>query len=224
MKDSKNSFTKSENDFLKSNGTPELAQRLLDSMPYRNESKYVPAICALRDWKAHCFDGSLLAAAALRRRGYKPYIIDLCAVRDDDHLLCAYQWRGHWGAVAKSNFPGLRFREPIYKTPRELAMSYFELYFNLKGEKSLREFSKPFALPAIKKLDWETDSSKLGLFLEMLEKTPHYPLLTNAQIKVLAPIDKRLMRSQMTGVSLRGAHGGSSYQKPKTNKLKRPSL
>lgn len=213
MKNSKNIFTKSENDFLKSNGNPELIQKFLDSLPYRCESVHLPAISALRDHQAHCFDGSLLAAAALRRNGYKPYIIDLCAVRDDDHLICAYQWRGHWGAVAKSNFPGLRFREPIYKTPRELVMSYFELYFNLKGEKSLRKFSKPFALPDVRKLDWETDLDAIDIFLKKLERTAHYSIISAAQINHLTKMSKHLMLSQMSGVELDGAHGGSSLKK-----------
>ncbi len=82
-------FSKSENNFLKSHGTPERVQKLLDSLEYRCESKHLPALYALRDWKAHCFDGCLLAAAALRRKGYKPYIIDLCAVHDEAGGLAA---------------------------------------------------------------------------------------------------------------------------------------
>lgn len=215
-------FSKSESNFLKSHGTPELAQKLLDSLKYRCESKHLPAIYALRDWEAHCFDGCLLAAAALRRRGYTPYIIDLCAVHDDDHLICAYKWKGAWGAVAKSNFPGLRSREPIYKTPRELALSYFELYFNFRGEKSLRNFSKPFALPAIKKLDWETEINAMDQLLEQLENTAHYSLLTQSQIKNLMPINSQLMRSQMLDVKLKGAHG--TFRKIQNKKIKRPKL
>jgi hypothetical protein len=92
----------------------------------------------LRDRTAQCMEGALFGAAALRVLGYPPLLLDLEAVRDVDHVLAVFRERGHWGAVAKSNYAGLRFREPVYRTLRELVLSYFEHYYNLRGEKTLR--------------------------------------------------------------------------------------
>lgn len=186
--------------------SPERVQDFLDALPYRCEDGHLSAQAALRDGRAHCFDGSLLAAAALRRGGYAPSLIDLCAERDDDHMICAFRWRGLWGAVAKSNFPGLRFREPIFKTPRELVLSYFEFYFNMDREKSLRQFSKPFVLPDPKRLDWECDDSVGDQIVELLGKLPHYPLVERGYAKKLRRIDSRMYRSQLVGVNLKGVY------------------
>lgn len=114
-----------------------------------------------------------------------------------------------WGAVAKSNFPGLRFREPIYRTARELVASYFEFYFNLEGEKSLRAFSAPMALPVTAKIDWECDDSHGDTIVELLGEQKHYDLLLPSQARALRRLDQRLFRSQLVGVNMKGAYGGS---------------
>lgn len=186
--------------------SPEKVQDFLDALPYRCEDGHLSARAALRDNKAHCFDGSLLAAAALRRAGYPPALIDLCATRDDDHMICAFRWRGLWGAVAKSNFPGLRFREPIYKTPRELVLSYFEFYFNMDRQKSLRNFSKPFVLPDPKRLDWECDDRVGDTIVELLTELPHFPIISSGHSRKLRPIDQRMYASQMVGVNRKGVY------------------
>ncbi len=197
-------WLKRELALLKRLNSPEKVQDQLDSLPYRCADGHLSARAPLRDWKAHCFDGSLLAAAALRRGGFRPALIDLCAVRDDDHMICAFRWKGLWGAVAKSNFPGLRFREPIYRTPRELALSYFEFYFNMEGEKSLRRFSRPFVLPDPARLDWETDDTKGDSIVSLITRAAHYPVLAPRQAASLRRIDRRLFKSQMVGVNIRG--------------------
>ena len=99
----------------------------------------------LRDRKAHCYDGAVFAAAALARLGYPPLVVNLFPKtrNDDEHLLAVYRQRGAWGAVAKSNFVGLRFREPIYRTLRELVLSYFEHYYNVAGKKTLWSYTPP---------------------------------------------------------------------------------
>lgn len=194
---------------LKTLNNPARVQNFLDKLPYRCEDGHLSARAALRDGRAHCFDGSLLAAAALRRAGFEPRLIDLCATRDDDHILCSFRWKGRWGAVAKSNFPGLRFREPIYRTARELVSSYFEFYFNLDGEKSLRAFSSPMALPALSRIDWECDDSQGDTIVDLLGRQRHYDLLLPSQSRVLRPLDQRLFKSQLVGVNMRGAYGGS---------------
>src|SRR6202163_5163898 len=91
-------------------------------------------------------EGALLGAAALRMLGHPPLVVDLEAVRDSDHVLAVYRVNGRWGAVAKSDYAGLRSREPVYATIRELAMSYFEHYYNPAGEKTLPAYSRPVNL------------------------------------------------------------------------------
>lgn len=188
--------------------TPDRIQFFLDAVPYRCEGVQLPAVRVLRDNQAHCFDGALLAAAALKRSGLKPFIIDLCSVRDDDHLLCAFRWKKHWGAVAKSNFPGLRFREPVFKSPRELVMSYFELFFNLRKQKNLREYSDPFPLPSLTVLDWECNPRSIQHFLKNLSQIRHHRILLPDHEKTLRKVDDRLFASQMVGVNMKGAYGG----------------
>lgn len=199
-------WLKRELSVLQRLSSPEKVQDLLDALPYRCADGHLSARAALRDTMAHCFDGSLLAAAALRRAGYEPALIDLCAIRDDDHMICSFRWRGKWGAVAKSNFPGLRFREPIYRTPRELVLSYFEFYFNMEGEKSLRRFSRPFALPDPSRVNWETDDSQGDAIVALITKAPHYSILDPGHERKLRPIDERFFKSQLVGVNRRGVY------------------
>jgi hypothetical protein len=201
-------WRKGELSVLKRLANPDRVQSFLDNLPYRCEDGHLSARAALREGRAHCFDGALLAAAALQRGGYLPRLIDLCATRDDDHIICSFRYRGRWGAVAKSNFPGLRFREPVYRTPRELVLSYFEFYFNLEGEKSLREFSEPLRLPPRTRLDWECDDSCGDRVVELLTAQRHYPLLLLRQAGALRRMDKRLFQSQLVGVNMKGAYGG----------------
>lgn len=184
--------------------TPHKVQTYIDSLPYRAEDIYPPPVAVLRDNRAHCFDGALFSAAALRRTALEVFLINLKAVRDDDHLLCAFKIKGYWGAVAKSNFPGLRYREPIFKTPRELVMSYFEFYFNLKGEKSLREFSEPLSLDKIKDYSWEWNQEAVDELADRLAALKYNKLISSQQAKKLRRIDKRLFASQMLGVNKKG--------------------
>src|SRR5512142_639518 len=110
----------------------------------------------LTERKARCVDGALLAAAALRVQGYPPLLVDLEAVADTDHVLAVFRERTGWGAVARSNFSGLRYREPIHRTIRELVLTYFESYFNLRREKTLRAYSRPIDLSRFDTDGWMT--------------------------------------------------------------------
>src|SRR5947208_17132977 len=144
------SFVAAERAVFRGLTTPEKIQRFLDRLAYNKE--HGGATCrsprgVLRDRTAHCMEGALFGAAGLRMMGHPPLLLDLEAVRDDDHVLAIFRVRGHWGALAKSNYSGLRYREPVYRTLRELAMSYFEHYYNLRREKTLRNYSRPGTLP-----------------------------------------------------------------------------
>ncbi|HKP94089.1 MAG TPA: hypothetical protein VJS88_09355, partial [Chthoniobacterales bacterium] len=115
-------------------------QRLLDEIPYHLAGTAWSPRTVLRERTAHCLEGALFAAAALRVLGFPPLILDLEADEDTDHVLAVFKLRGHWGAIAKSNFAGCRYREPVYRTLRELALSYFNTYFNLRAERTLRRY------------------------------------------------------------------------------------
>ena len=133
--------------------------------------------------------------------GYPPLLLDLEAVRDDDHVLALFRDRGHWGAIAKSNYSGLRFREPVYRTLRELAMSYFELYFNLAAEKTLRNYSRPVNLARFDSFDWMRREQDLWAVSAYLFKIPHRPLLPSGRERRLSPVDDRLYRAGLVGAA-----------------------
>ena len=154
----------------------------------------------LRDRLAQCFEGALFAAAALMVIGYPPLLLDLEAVRDDDHVLALFRQRGCWGAVGKSNYAGLRFREPVYRTLRELAISYFEDYYNTAGEKTLRSFStRPLNLSCFDRIPWMTTEQDLWVIGERLTQVAHTRLLTPAMIRALSLKDRRSFQAGLTG-------------------------
>jgi hypothetical protein len=151
----------------------------------------------LRDRVGHCLEGALLAAAALRVNGFPPLLLDLEAVRDDDHVLAVFRQYDCWGAIAKSNYSGLRFREPVYRTRRELAMSYFESYFNLKREKTLRGYSRPVSLARFDRIQWMTSEEELWPIAYYLRDLPHQPVLGTH--RVLSRVDDRLFHAGLVG-------------------------
>lgn len=151
----------------------------------------------MRERTAHCLEGATFAAAALRVLGFPPLVFDLEADRDTDHVVAIFNVRGHWGAVAQSNFSGCRYREPVYRTLRELAMSYFNIYFNLRGERTLRRYSRPVNLARFDHLGWMTSGKNIWFIAEHLCDVPHLPLLTRAMEKTLTRVDRRTMQSEM---------------------------
>ena len=181
---------------------PEKIQRFLDELAYNKElggdTCYSPRL-VLRKRMAHCMEGALFGAAALRELGYPPLLMDLEAVRDDDHVLAVFRHGGHWGALAKSNYSGLRYREPVYRTLRELAMSYFEHYFNLKGEKTLRRYSRPVNLARFDRIGWMTSEEDVWAIPEHLVAISHTPLLSREQERSLSRMDARLMAAGQVG-------------------------
>jgi hypothetical protein len=186
--------------------TPAKIQAFPDGIPYSGENVYCCPSSALRDRKGHCYDGAVFAAAALRRLGHPPLIIDMLADNDDDHLLALYKRDGHWGAVAKSNFAGLRFREPIYRTLRERVMSYFEDFFNLRREKTLRSYTVPLNLKAFDQLDWLIDDAAMDAIAGRLDEIRKVPLLISGMIDRLSPIDRRSYLAGMLGLNRAGVY------------------
>ena len=181
---------------------PEKIQRFLDKLEYNKEPGGPTCRSprrVLQDGMAHCMEGALMAAVALRVMGSPPLLVDLEAVRDDDHVLAVFRQRGHWGALAKSNYAGLRFREPVYRTLRELVMSYFEHYFNLAGEKTLRRYSRPVNLKRFDRIGWMTSEEDVWAVPEYLTTISHTPLLTREMERSLSRVDGRLMAAGQVG-------------------------
>lgn len=198
-----NGFDSRERSVLRALTTPEKIQRFLDSIGYNNE-KSGPTCRSprrvLRDHTAQCIEGALFGAAALRVNGFPPLVLDLEANdRDDDHVIAIYRQHGHWGAVAKSNFAGLRFREPVYRNLRELAMSYFEHYFNLDAEKTLRTYSRPVNLARFDRIEWMTAERDLWDISDYLFSIPHRPLLPAPLARRLYRVDPRLFAAGCLG-------------------------
>ena len=188
--------------------SPAKIQCFLDSISYSADPIYRSPLSVLRDRKAHCFDGALFAAAALRLQGHPPRIIDMKAVRDDDHLLAIFKRKGRLGAVAKSNFVGLRFREPIYRTLRELVISYFDSYYNMDREKTLRGYTVPLDLRAYDRLNWTSSDEQLEVIADKLDHIPSFDLLDEEMIKELSPVDERTYSAGMLGSNPDGIYRG----------------
>jgi hypothetical protein len=185
---------------------PHLVQQFVNDLTYNTDDFTRSVRCAIRASKAHCLDGALIAAAAFEYHSQPPLLMDLRAnSRDDDHVLALYQRYGCWGAVAKSNFSGLRFREPIYRNLRELAASYFDDYFNLSGERTLREYSTPLQLRLIKKIDWRYGDAPVDDLSAPLDNRRHYLILNPKTERLLSRADKRSMLAGMVGMNKKGA-------------------
>jgi hypothetical protein len=194
-------FTPGELRRLRALKTPYLIQKFLEDAPYHHANTAWSPRLVLRERTAHCLEGAIFAAAALRVNGFKPLLWDLEGIRDSDHVLAIYQYDNHWGAIAKSNFAGLRFREPVYRSLRELAMSYFDSYYNLLGERTLRAYSRPVNLKRFDHLNWMTSEKSVWFIPEHLCHIPHTPVLTKLQEQRLTRLDKRAHAAGLTGYS-----------------------
>jgi hypothetical protein len=195
------SFTNRELRELRRMKDPYGIQRFLTDLPYHHADTAWSPRHILREKTAHCFEGAIFAAAALRANGFPPLIVDLEAKRDTDHILAVYRTDGCWGAIAKSNFTGLRYREPVYYTLRELVMSYFDEYFNLLGERTLRRYSLPVNLGRFDNLEWMTTEKPIWFIVDHLMKIPHESLVTSTQISHLHRVDSRSLRAGLLGYS-----------------------
>jgi hypothetical protein len=186
---------------LRKLSTPEKIQKFLDNLPYNKEKDgetcRSPRL-VFENNTAHCFEGALFAAAALRANGRPPLILDLASVRDDDHVIAIYRDNDCWGAIAKSNYAGLQFRSPVYRTLRELALSYFEHYYNLKGEKTLRAYSsRPVSLSRFDSIHWMTTDEPLWAIAEYLCEIPHTPIFNGLNRRMY--MDVRLYKAGLVG-------------------------
>jgi hypothetical protein len=187
------SFTKKEKSLLKKLNTPAKVQDFLNSLRFNFEEKgetLVSPVLTLRAGKAHCFEGALLGAYLLSLHGYKPLIMHLKTTKEDfDHVVALFQKDGYWGALSKTNHAVLRYREPVYKNIRELAMSYFHEYFLDNGVKTLRQYSAPLDLNVFEK-NWTMEDGDLWGIDEELDKIKHYDIAPKKALKNLRRAEK----------------------------------
>ena len=206
MKQADPGWTQPERRALASLTTPRKIQDFLDSIPYSSEDRYRSPRSVLRERVAHCYDGALFAAAALRQAGHPPLLVNMYAERDDEHLLALFKQAAHWGAVAKSNFVGLRYRDPVYRTLRELVMSYFQDYFNVEGEKTLRAYTRPLNLARFDDLAWMTSDTHLDVIAAALDQLARTAVLTSHMRAALTRVDKRSYQAGMMGTDAAGLY------------------
>jgi hypothetical protein len=162
----------------------------------------------LRTRRAHCIEGAMLAAAALWVHGERPLLLDLRAVRDYDHVVALFRRHGRWGALSKTNGIGLRGRDPVYRTLRELALSYFHEYYNRAHHKTLREYSVPYDLRRVDPEVWVTNGRHAWDIAEALDVLRHYKLFGK---KTLKEVTRRDPFERRVG-------GLSQYRKPPAKK------
>lgn len=200
-------FTPKELRKLRSLKDPHGIQKYLDDMPYHLADTAWSPRRVLAENTSHCLEAAVFAAAALRANGYPPLIVDLEATRDTDHVIAVYRVDGHWGAVAKSNYIGLRYREPVYRTLRELALSYFNIYFNLRRERTLRRFSRPVNLARFDALEWMTTEKPVWFIAYHLFDIPHYSLFSKQIAARLHRVEERIFRAESLGKAYKDNHG-----------------
>jgi hypothetical protein len=172
-------------------GSPRKIQDFLDSLAINMElgaRTYMSPRRVLASGQAHCVEGALLAAAALAFHGARPLLLDFQAAYDDeDHVVALFRANGHWGAISKTNHPGLRYRDPIHHSVRGLAASYFHEYYLWDGRKSLRQFSKPFDLSRYPPERWVTAGEDLDSLVLALDGSAHSPIIPKGNLRMLRP-------------------------------------
>jgi len=197
-------WTRTETRLFRRLRSPIKIQHYLNRLAYDADYGARSPRWVIKEKKAHCFEGALFAAAALRQLGHRPLLVDIRSWNDDDHVLAVFKERGHWGAVAKSNYTVLRFREPVYRSIRELVISYFDVYFNPIGQKTMRSYSLLLDLAQFDRREWMTTDEDLEYIGEKLDAIKHIPVLTPAMIRSLSPADKDLVRAGLLGAKKAG--------------------
>jgi hypothetical protein len=180
----------------------------LDEIPYSAEDRNRCPLNVMQDRLAHCLDGALFAAAALRRLGDPPLVVDLFPDpgMDDDHVLAIFRRHGRLGAIAKSNFVGLRYREPVYRSLRELVMSYFNDYFNLNGVKTLRYYTRPLNLSPFDRQEWMVSDAGVDAIERRLLELRRIPLLSPEMASSLVNVDSLSYKAGMLNVNHAGLY------------------
>lgn len=182
-------LTKEELRLLRGLNSPGKIQDYLDQIPINYEPEGDTCMSprrVIRERRAHCIEGAMLAALAFRLQGQLPLVLDLTSSqRDFDHVVALFKRHDCWGAVSKTNHAVLRYREPVYRTLRELVLSYFHEYFDDEGYKTLRSYSPPVNLSRFDRLGWVTNEEDNWFIAQHLADVRHTPLLKRSQIATL---------------------------------------
>lgn len=189
--------------------TPAAVQEYLDGLTYIAEERDRSPLDVMTDGQAHCLDGGLFAALALRRIGFRPLILDLVPApgTDDDHVLAVFRLDGRWGAAAKSNFTGLRYREPVYRDLHELAMSYFEDYYSIDRQRTLRAHTRPLDLTQFDQTGWMWDDEGVKAVVKRLYGLKPIPLFPEQVASRLTPADERSFAAASLGTDFDWVYG-----------------
>ena len=214
-------LTRAEFAVLRRLNTPQKIQAFLVGLKQNfepNGDTCRPVRTVLRERNAHCIEGAMLAACALWVHGEPPIVMDMRAVRDYDHVIALYRRNGHWGAISKTNGAALRWRDPVYRSLRELAISYFHEYTNRRDHKTLREFSVPYDLRRVDPAIWVTGEKDAWHVAEALEAIPHFRLVSRRMEKTLVRRDpfERKVGAMLQYPRPRGRKVGRGNPKKKT--------
>jgi len=186
-------LTQSESRLFARLNSPTKIQDYINSLPFNHERRgetYMSPRRMIAAGTAHCFEGALFAAAALIYHGRKPLLLDLRTTNDDqDHVVALFKEGRHWGAISKTNHAVLRYRDPVYASVRELALSYFHEYFLSNGKKTMRAYSEPFDLSKLPLESWFTASDDLVDLVNMLDDSPHMEIVSKDMVKRLRKAD-----------------------------------
>ncbi|MCC6533797.1 MAG: hypothetical protein IT531_14710 [Burkholderiales bacterium] len=185
-------LTRKERSLLLRYADPRELQRYINAIPINHETEGDTCYTVrqvLKQRRAHCIEAALVAACALWLHGEPPLILDMRACRDWDHVVALFRRGGLWGAIAKSNHVALRGRDPVYRTLRELALSYFHEYHNKRGEKTLREYSRAFDLRTLDPEHWVTGEAGAWEVERRVDLARHYALIPASQCRYLSRID-----------------------------------
>jgi hypothetical protein len=202
------SLTPDERQLLDSLDSPSAIQAFLDSIHYTADHFNRSPLRVLRERESHCLDGALFAALCLRRLGYPPLVLDMFPDpgADDDHVLALYRLDGRYGALAKSNYSGLRLREAVYRNLRELVMSYFEDFFSVHGNKTLRSYTTVLRLATFDRFGWMESDGGVDAVERKLLSMRRIPLITPQMAARLSEVDQRSYQAGMLGVNKAGLY------------------
>ncbi|MBP7770728.1 MAG: hypothetical protein KA066_02340 [Candidatus Pacebacteria bacterium] len=205
----KSLLTPAEQKLFAKLSTPNKIQDYLDAMPnnvlHSHEHTMRSPRRVMRDRKAHCMEGAMLAVAALAYHGRPPILLGLEATAGDyDHIVALFKEGGRWGAISKTNYPVLRWRDPVYLNVRELVMSYFHEYFLDSGRKTLRRYSAPFNIQKYDPARWLTTEEDVDWLAEELGEAKHFPIAPPATIKKLRKASKIEVETTVTREWTRG--------------------
>jgi hypothetical protein len=195
-----------EVEILQSFNTPESVQDFLDQIPYNTELTCRSPRRVMRDKKANCMEGAFFAAASLEFMGFKPSVVYFYAVRDDGHAVTLFRRNGKFGSIAKSNYTGLRYRSPVFKSVRELVISYFDHHFNTRGELTMRSYTQPLYLKNALFPEWQIREDDLFDISDHFDRLRAFTIITPYEARSLRLVDEKSLKAGLLGADKKGLY------------------